>query len=120
LDRVGELLVCSYEYTNDVPKELRGLMGKVPGQRKSEEQKQLDDYKKQGIHELARASITNSALYSVAFGPDGATIAAAGSDGIVRLFNATNGAILKQFVSVPLTNTSAASSQPASSPPATK
>src|SRR6266568_6862480 len=54
LDRAGELLVCSYDFTNDVPKALRDIMGKVPGARKPEEQKQLDDYKKQGIREIAR------------------------------------------------------------------
>jgi WD40 repeat protein len=103
LDGTGEVLFCSYDYTNDVPKALRKLMGKVPDTRKPEEQKQLDDYKKQGIRELARASVTNSAIYGVAFTPDGNTVAAAGSDGMVRLFNATNGAVLKEFVSVPLT-----------------
>src|SRR6266566_1004154 len=41
LDRSGEVLVCSYDYTNDVPKALRDIMGKVPGARNAEEQKQL-------------------------------------------------------------------------------
>lgn len=31
LDRAGEMVVCSYDYTNEVPKELRDIMGKVPG-----------------------------------------------------------------------------------------
>lgn len=102
LDASGEVLVCSYDYTNDVPRNLRKLMGKVPDQRKPEERKQLDDYRKKGIHEIARASIPRSAIYGVAFTPDGNTVAAAGSDGMVRLINATNGALLKEFVSVPL------------------
>ena len=52
---------------------------------------------------MARVELTNSAVYSVAFTPDGNTVAAAGSDGMIRLFNATNGAIIKEFASVPLT-----------------
>src|SRR5207237_7668079 len=71
LDRSGEVLICSYDYTNDVPKELRAIMGKVPGQRKPDEQKQLDDYKKQRIHEIARVTLPNSAVYSVAVAHDG-------------------------------------------------
>ena len=102
LDRTGELLVCSYDYTNDVPRSLRQIMGKVPDTRKAEEKQKLADYKREGIRELARVGISNSALYSVAFTPDGNTVAAAGSDGLIRLFNATNGAVIKEFVSVPL------------------
>jgi WD40 repeat protein/mono/diheme cytochrome c family protein len=112
LDRVGEVLICSYDFTNDVPKELRELMGKVPGARKPEEQKLLDDYKKQGIREVARAAIPKSAIYAVAFHPDGTLVAAGGSDGIIRYLNATNGAIIKEFVSVPLARTAVVQAQP--------
>src|SRR5947209_38368 len=83
LDRSGELLVCSYDYANDVPKPLREIMGKVPRTRKPEEQKQLDDYKTKGIREIARVPVPQSAIYSVAFNPEGDLIAAAGSDGMV-------------------------------------
>jgi WD40 repeat protein len=112
LDRAGEVLVCSYDYTNDVPKPLRDIMGKVPGARKPEEQKQLEDYKKQGIHEIARVSVAQSAIYSVAFGPDGNTVAAGGSDGMVRLFNVSDGKVLKEFVSVPVTKSAVAQAKP--------
>ena len=103
LDRAGELLVCSYDFTNDVPKALRDLMGKVPTARKPEEQKQLDDYRKQGIHEIARLAVPQSTIYSLAFNADGSLIAGGGSDGKIRLFNGTNGAIVKEFASVPIT-----------------
>ncbi len=113
LDRAGELVVCSYDYTKDVPKPLRDIMGKVPGNRNEEEKKQLEDYKKQGIHEIARAAVPHSEIYSVAFSPDGQQIAAGGSDGIVRFFNATNGSVLKEFVSVPITKGTLAPARPA-------
>ncbi len=41
-------------------------------------------------------------IYSVAFSPDGKTIASAGFDGMVRLSNPATGALIKEFVSVPL------------------
>ena len=112
LDRAGEVVVCSYDYENDVPKPIRALMGKVPGNRSAEEQKQLDDYKRQGIHEMARAKIPQSEIYSLAFTPDGNSVAAAGSDGIVRFFNATNGTVIKEFLCVPLATNALASSRP--------
>jgi WD40 repeat protein/mono/diheme cytochrome c family protein len=113
LDRTGELLICSYDYTNDVPRSLRQIMGKVPDTRKAEDKQKLEDYKNLGIRELARVSISNSAIYSVAFAPDGHTVAAAGSDGMIRLFNATNGALVKEFASVPLTKEEIAKVRPA-------
>ena len=113
LDRAGELVVCSYDFTNEVPKNLRDIMGKVPKTRSAGEQKQLDDYKKEGIREIARVTVTNSEIYSVAFSPDGAKVAAGGSDGRVRIFNTTNGAVLKEFVSVPITKGALAAAKPA-------
>jgi len=101
LDGTGEVLACSYDYTNDVPKNLRDIMGKVPGTRTPEQRKQLEDYKKEGIRELARVVVSNSAIYAVAFTPNGNTIAAAGSDGKVRLLDAASGAVTKEFLSVP-------------------
>jgi len=120
LDRAGELVVCSYDFTNETPKELRDLMGKVPGNRKAEEQKQLDDYGKEGIHEIARAAVPQSEVYSVAFSPDGKMIAAGGSDGMVRLFNATNGAVIKEFCSVPLSKGVLAETRATWTPPASQ
>ena len=116
LDRAGEMVVCSYDYTNEVPKALRDIMGKVPGARSADEQKQLDDYKKQGIHEISRAVVPHSELYSVAFSPDGNVVAAGGSDGMVRLFNATNGTVIKEFMSVPLAKGAMAAARPTWAP----
>lgn len=113
LDGVGEVLICSYDFTNEVPKELREIMGKVPGNRSPDEKRRLEAYKKQGIREIARVQITNSAIYSVAFSPDGATLAVAGSDGRVRLVNATDGTVRKEFLSVPLTGGIVATAKPA-------
>jgi WD40 repeat protein len=113
LDSAGEVLVCSYDYTNDVPKNLREILGKVPGSRTAEEKKQLEDYKKEGIRELARIVVSNSAIYTVAFTPDGNTIAAAGSDGMVRFFNATNGGLAKEFLSVPKLEVPSTTTRPA-------
>jgi WD40 repeat protein len=113
LDRAGELMICSYDYTNDVPRSLRQIMGKVPDTRKEADKQRLQDYKQQGIRELARVSISNSAIYSVAFAPDGSFVAAAGSDGMIRFFNSTNGALTKEFVSVPLTKDTMVQGRPA-------
>jgi hypothetical protein len=45
----------------------------------------------------------NGAVYTVAFRPDGTQVAVGGFDGAVRFFNPENGALLKEFIPVPLT-----------------
>jgi hypothetical protein len=41
-------------------------------------------------------------VYSVCYKPDGTQIATAGYDGMIRLYDAKNGAMVKQFMSVPV------------------
>jgi WD40 repeat protein len=41
-------------------------------------------------------------VYAVAYKPDGSQIAAAGYDGTIRIYDAKNGNLVKQFLSVPL------------------
>ena len=113
LDGAGEVVVSSYDFTNDVPKNIRDIMGKVPGSRTADEKKQFEDYGKQGIREIARVAVSNSAIYTVAFAPNGNSVAAAGSDGMIRFFDATNGAMTKEFLSVPKIEDAAAASKPA-------
>jgi WD40 repeat protein len=84
-----EVLVCSYDYTSDVPKELRDSAGKVPGNRTPEERKQLKDYRKEGIRELSRMRFQFGHLRR-RVRPNSNTIAAAGSDGMVRFFDAAS------------------------------
>src|SRR5262249_11316944 len=113
LDRAGEALVCSYDFTNDGPKALLEIMGMVPGNRKPQYKKQLEDCKMRGIRELARVSVPIAASYAVAFSPDGSTVAAAGSDGKVRFLNTPSGAVMKVFVSGPFSPEVAPQSKPA-------
>jgi WD40 repeat protein len=47
-------------------------------------------------------------IYAVAFSPDGSRVATGGFDGQVRVYSATDCKLVKAFVPVPLTNTSAA------------
>ncbi len=101
LDGGGEVSICTYDYDGDVPADIKAIMGKVPGTRKPEERAALEEYKAKGTREVARVSVP-AGVYAVAFLPDGKQIAAAGSDGKVRLIDAATGTIVKAFEPAPL------------------
>jgi WD40 repeat protein len=44
-----------------------------------------------------------SGVFAVAFRPDGKQVATGGLDGVVRLFDAETGALVREFVPVPIT-----------------
>ena len=61
---------------------------------------ELDKYHKDGVKQIANVKIPQGAVYAVAFRPGGKTLAAAGSDGKVRLINPENGSLVKEFAPV--------------------
>jgi len=52
---------------------------------------------------VSRFGDKNGPVYSVAFRPDGKQVAAAGFDGIVRLYDPDTGKLVREFVAVPIT-----------------
>ena len=63
---------------------------------------------------ILEKDIPESGIYAVAITPDGHTIAAAGFDGIVRLYNVSDGKLLRKFTPVPLTAQTATAAVPQS------
>ena len=102
LDGTGEVLICSFDYDGDVPADIKAIMGKVPGTRSPEERAKLDAYKDKGVRQLARIALPGAGVYAVAFSPVGKWLAAAGSDGKVRLIDATGGKVAREFAPAPL------------------
>jgi WD40 repeat protein len=57
---------------------------------------------------LLTLSGNQGSIHAIAYSPDGTRIATGGFDGKVRLFDAKSGALVKEFVPVPITSDSAA------------
>jgi|688.fasta_scaffold35091_2 mono/diheme cytochrome c family protein len=103
LDGRGELVVASYGLEADVPKPILDIMAKVPGetrtkgsQRSADEWKAFDEFRDASTKLLAKVEVPETTLYAVAFHPQSGDVAAAGGDGIVRLFDAQGG-LTRQF-----------------------
>lgn len=101
LDGSGEVRIYAYDFDTNVPKELMAIMGKRVNQRSAEEKAKLAAYRKQGVTVLAGTEIPESSIYAVSFSADGKAIAAAGSDGFVRLIDSEDGTLIRQFSPVP-------------------
>lgn len=100
LDGTGEVVICSYDFDADVPADVKNLMHKIPANRNDGEKNRLIAYRDQGVKLMARVPVAQSGIYAVAFSPDSGTVAAAGADGKIRLLNAVDGSITKEFDAV--------------------
>jgi WD40 repeat protein len=114
LDGAGEIGIYGYEFDTALPANIKAINEKVVTTRSAQEVAALDKYHTEGVKQIARVQISQGGIYAMAFRPDGKTLAAAGSDGIVRLLNPESGAILKTFAPVTTKAASVAQNTPVS------
>ena len=102
LDGRGQVGIYSYEFNSELPKNLEKIMSKKVDQRNDAEKKALEDYRKKDVRRIALVDVGESAVFSVAFRPDGAAVAVAGADGIIRMIETETGEILSEFEAAPV------------------
>src|SRR5262249_52992094 len=94
----------SYEFETTLPQKIKTIQEKVVTTRSPAEAAELDQYHKEGVKQIANVKIPQGTVYAVAFRPGGKTLAAAGSDGKVRLINPEDGSLIKEFAPVIVTS----------------
>ncbi len=113
LDGAGEIAVYGYEFDTALPDKIKAIQQKVVTSRSQQERDELEHYHKAGVKEVARIKLPGSAVYAVAFAPDGKRLAAAGSDGMVRLYEPETGKLAREFAPVPVKSGTKVKEEPA-------
>ncbi len=101
LDGHGIVNICTSEYDDALPPDIEPLLTKAAKDIAGKEREKLDAYLTAGV-KLVHSVPIDSGIYAVSFSPDGATVAASGEDGKVRLISAADGKVVTEFVPVPI------------------
>jgi len=111
LDGVGAVHVYGYEFDTSLPARVKAINEKVVTTRTADEKAALDKYHTEGVRQLAALEVKHAGVYAVAFHPNSQVVAAAGSDGIVRLIDGASGQIRKEFSPAPIATLVGSASQ---------
>jgi WD40 repeat protein/mono/diheme cytochrome c family protein len=116
LDGHGHVHVYQVEPAPVISEAILAILKKPGINRNAEEKGQLQKHFDAGVQTLTKAEIAEGGVYAVALSPDGGRVAAAGGDGMVRLFDTQTGSQAAAFAPVEIgTNEKAAVPQVAES-----
>lgn len=101
LDGKGAIHLYSADFDPALPDDIKGIFGKVITSRNAGEVKKTEDYWTKDATQTAALPMP-AGIYALTFSPDGKTVAASGGDGIIRLIDAAEGKVRREFPAVPL------------------
>lgn len=98
LDGQGQVAVYSYEFETKFSDEMKKILGTRVASRSAKDKEKVAAFRNKDVKQLFVIDTPESSIYSVQFSTDGKTVAAAGTDGSVRMFDATTGKLLKTWL----------------------
>lgn len=105
LDARGTINIYAAQFDSTIPTNILKAYEKTSGEYTADERAAIEKFVTAEIKLLASVDVPNAAIYAVSFSPDGTRIAAAGSDGELRLIDPATGTIIKQFPVVTVSTT---------------
>ena len=108
LNAKGQVFVYASEYDSAISEDFKKILEKRVQQWNAEERKTYEDYVTIGADIVSQTGLP-TAIYAVAYSPDGSTVAAAGADGLIRMINPVDGSIVRELEPVTIDESAAAS-----------
>lgn len=109
LDGASTVRVYPYDFSGELPADVKAAMAKRVGDRDEKQKKLVEEYTSKTSEATVAMDVPGVSLYAVAFQPNSNMLALAGSDGMVRLLNQETKTIEATFAPIEIaTNASAA------------
>jgi len=99
LDGKGQVHVFSYDFDTSLPDDIKAIVAKTG--RSPEESNKLEAYLTKDVKVVSKFELPSSGIYSVSFTSDGKSLAAAGSDGKIRLIETETGRMIREMAAQP-------------------
>ncbi len=96
-DGSGAVYLYAMDAAPDIPTEIQTILERPPGVRDATEIRQLQEHFDRAVKVIARIEFAASGVFAVAIDPTSQRVAAAGSDGMIRLLDASSGQVVGQF-----------------------
>ncbi len=102
LDGHSQVTVYPYDFSGDLPEDVKQAMKKRIADRDEKETQLINQYTSQTSAATSTYELQGNSLYALTFAPDGRHLALGGSDGIVRIIGVEDGLLKSEFTPVPL------------------
>ena len=104
LDGKSQLCTFSCDVPFEMPDEIKKIVEKVVGTQSADEVKMLEEHVTSDVQKLIDVALP-AGSYSLSYSPDGQSLAVAGGDGLVRVFDAATGEARTEFCPVSIEGT---------------